>query len=185
MISAIPAGLTAGKMLIMVLGLVAFGAGAYWMGYDQSESKHRKAIIEQALEANENMRKANDNNARILNDLAVTMAQLVKKEDAAIGIQERYEKSTEEKFIIGHQLELAVDALSRLHNATEDRVPSPAIDPGTTVEPEKAVATSAALLGAYGDCTKQLTRVLDAYYYPLVEAYRTSRLIALEGAGYP
>lgn len=184
MISAIPAGLTAGKMLIMVLGLVAFGAGAYWMGYDQSESKHRKAILEQTLEANENMQKANDNNARIMSELAVTMEQLVKKESEAIGIQERYDKSREEKFVVGHQLELAVDALSRLSNATEDRLPAPAVHPGASAQLEEAVPTSTGLLRAYGHCTKELTRVLDRYYYPTVESYRTGRLIALEGAGY-
>ena len=140
--------------------------------------------MEQALEANENMRKANDNLARVREELARTMARLVKKENEAIGIQERYDKSHEEKFIIGHQLELAVNALSQLHNAAEDRLPASSEPPGGTPDSQETVVTSAALLRAYGHCTEQLTRVLDAYYYPLVGAYRSARKIALEGAGY-
>lgn len=174
----------AAKILGAGIGIVAlFGAGVWW-GYDQCETKHKASIMEQALEANENMMKANENIARVHRELAITMERLVRKENNAIEIKERYETSNEQKFIIGHQLELAVNALSELHNATADRVPAPSAPPGGSPEPQKTVATSAALLRAYGSCTSQLDELYDAYYHPIVDAYRTSREIALEGAGY-
>lgn len=174
----------AAKILAAVLGIAALVAGGYWLGYTRCDNSNKASIMEQALKANENMREANDNIARLRGELALTMERLVKKENDAIAIKERYAKSHEEKFVIGHQLELAVDALSRLHNATEDRVPAASEPTGRIAEPEAPPATSVALLGAYGECTRQLTRVLDRYYFPLVEAYRSSRKIALEGAGY-
>ncbi len=174
----------AAKILGAMLGIAAMVAGGYWLGYTRCDNSNKASIMEQALEANANMQKANENNARIMTELSITMERLVKKENEAIDIKERYAKSTEQKFVIGHQLELAVDALSRLHNSTKNGLPASSDDPGRSVEPEAPVPTSVALLGAYTECTQQLTRVLDRYYYPVVNAYRTSRKIALEGAGY-
>lgn len=176
----------AGKLIGAVFGVIALFVSGAWWGYHQSETNHQASIMEQALEANASMREANDNIARLRGELALTMERLVKKENDAIAIKERYEKSKEEKFLVGHQLQLAIDALSRLYNDTSaDRVSATDPAPERTVDAQAPVSTSVALLRAYGECTEQLDRVLDAYYYPVVKAYETSYAIALKGAGYP
>lgn len=174
----------AAKILGAVIGIAAVAAGSYWMGYDQSESKHLKAILAQTLEASANMRKANDNLVRVERERDEALARHDVKIHTIETIKVKYVQGPSKKCEVSPELERTIDAISRVHDSTTNDLPAAADPPGAVAESPPATVTDVALVAAYAACTDKLYEIYDLYYKPLTDWVRSSQAIAEEGAGF-
>lgn len=175
----------AAKILGAVIGIAAIAGGGYWLGYTRCDNSNKASIMEQALEANENMRKANDNLVRVERERDEAMARHDVTIETVETIKVKYVQGPSKKCVVSPELERTVDAISRVHDPTTDSLPAPTDSPGAVAESPAPPVTDAALVAAYEYCTGKLYETYDLYYRPLTDWVKSSQSIALEGAGYP
>lgn len=179
------AAIPAAKILGAVLGVAAIFAGGMWWGYDKCETKHRASIMEQSLEANETMRKANDNLLRVERERDESLARHEVKIQTIETIKVKYVQGPSKQCDVSPELERTVDAISRVHDPTTNDLPAPTDSSRAVAESPAPPVTDAALVAAYEYCTGKLYETYDLYYRPLTDWVKSSQSIALEGAGYP
>ena len=174
----------AAKILAAVLTVASIGGGGYYLGYTRCDNSNRAGILMQAIDAAENVRVANDNLAKMQLELNDARQRHDVRIETVEKVKVKYVQSKATKCSVSPELERAVDSIVGLHNAPADGVPSPATVTDPAIGQASPAVTDAALLGLVAACTGELYDLYDNYYKPLSDYVVSSRVIALEGAGF-
>lgn len=168
-----------GLLVILTLCLALIGYGE-----QRKQREWDAAIASQAIAAMQIVVREAENANRIEVEHAAVVREIETRARRNTKEIIKYVQSPAEKCIESRDFVHLFDDIGRVSDSpAADSVPAPANSPGTPLELEEDRISSVEVLQAYNVAiTKH--RELEALYFALVDFERSSRKIALEGAGY-
>ena len=166
----------------LAVGVLAICGIIFWQGMEFTQTRWDASVAKQQMATGENIVQNAQNTARIESEFQRKIEARDKRIRSLKQEVKVYANSPSKKCALSPEFVTVFDALSRLHDAPADGVPTAADSTGAVAIVSEAPVTDAEVLEVHQLTTVELANLWDTYA-ALRDWVRSSHAIASEGAG--